>query len=318
MPHHRSLDDIHLENTWLAVGVFDGVHRGHRQLLRRLADGAHASGAAAVVLTFDPHPAAFLGGRAGFACLTPPEEKAALLASLGVDHVITIPFDESLANQSAAAFMSRVAPGLGLRRLIAGHDFALGRGREGNVARLAELGRGLGYEVEICEAVREGKGPISSTIIREHIRRGEVAAAAALLGRDYAVSGPVVHGDGRGRHINVPTANVACPDGKLLPAPGVYAAWGRISGEVWPAATNIGTHPTFTPERQDTSLEAHLLGYRGDLYGREMRLEFVDRLRGERKFASAEALLAQIHADLDQTRRALEKRGAGQASASQP
>ena len=305
MNHHRSLDALHLENAWLTVGVFDGVHRGHQELLHRLVDGAHAAGGPAVVLTFYPHPAVVLGGREDFAYLSLPDEKAALLGGLGVDHVITIPFDRDLADQSAEEFMGQVSRRLGLRHLLIGHDFALGRGREGNAARLAELGRSLGYAVEIYEPVWDGEKVISSTSIRDQLRQGEVAEAATLLGRNYAISGPVVHGDGRGRHINVPTANIAYPPEKLIPAYGIYATWAWVAGERLPAATNIGINPTFTPERQSASLETHLLDFAGDLYGQEVRLEFVARLRGEQKFASVDALLEQIRADISKTREIL-------------
>ena len=303
--NHHFLDALHLENTWLTVGVFDGVHHGHQELLHHLVDGAHAAGGPAVVLTFYPHPAVVLGGRQDFAYLSLPDEKATLLGGLGVDHVITIPFDRDLADQSAEEFMHHVSRHLGLRHLLIGHDFALGRGREGNAARLAELGRSLGYQVEIYEPVWDGEKVISSTSIREQIRQGEVAEAATLLGRNYAVAGPVVHGDGRGRHINVPTANLAYPSEKLIPAYGIYATWAWVAGERLPAATNIGINPTFTPERQSASLETHILDFGRDLYGQEVRLEFVDRLRGEQKFASVEALLEQIRADIAKTREIL-------------
>jgi riboflavin kinase/FMN adenylyltransferase len=305
MNHHRSLDALPLENAWLTVGVFDGVHRGHQELLRHLVDGAHAASDPAVVLTFYPHPAVVLGGREDFAYLSLPDEKAALLGGTGVDHVFTIPFDRALADQSAEEFMTRLSRSLGLRALLVGHDFALGRGREGNAARLAELGRSLGYQLEVYEPVWDGEKVISSTTIRTQLRQGEVTEAATLLGRNYAVSGPVVHGDGRGRHINVPTANIAYPPEKLIPAYGIYATWAWVAGERLPAATNIGINPTFTPERQSASLETHILDFSRDLYGQEVRLEFVARLRGEQKFASVDALLEQIRADISKTREIL-------------
>lgn len=302
MPHYNSLDNLNLTNTWLTIGIFDGVHLGHRALLQRLVDGAHRAGALAAVLTFDPHPAVVLGGKTDFKCLTMPEERAALLDSLGVDAVITQTFDRVFAAQTAEEFMRLAARTLDLRHLVIGYDTALGRGREGDAARLSELGRGLGYTVEVVEPVQRGEKIISSSAIRAQVRAGEVAEAANALGRWYSLSGTVVHGDGRGRHINVPTANIDYPAGKLIPANGIYATWAWAGGERFPAATNIGINPTFTPEKQTANIEAHLLDFRRDLYGQEVKLEFVDRLRDEMKFPSVEALIEQIHLDIDRTR----------------
>jgi riboflavin kinase/FMN adenylyltransferase len=300
--HSRSLDELALENAWLTIGVFDGVHLGHQSLLRSLVDGAHAAGAPAVVLTFHPHPAIVLGGRTDFKCLTTPEERAGLLDELGVDTVITQTFDRAFADQTAEQFMRLAARTLGLRRLLVGHDFALGRGREGNAARLAELGRFLGYQVEVVEPVRDGNRILSSTGIRAQVAAGAVSEAAAALGRRYTVSGPVMHGDGRGRKINIPTANIACPPEKLIPAYGIYATWAWVGGERCASATNIGINPTFTPDKTTPNVETHLLDFDRDLYGQEVKLEFAARLRDEMKFPSVEALVEQIRADVAHTR----------------
>jgi len=285
--------------------VFDGVHRGHAALLRRLVEGARQAGALPAVLTFHPHPAAVLKGETLFSCLTPPAEKAALLAGLGAQAVISLTFDRPLAEQSAETFMQRLSRSLGLRRLLIGYDFALGRGREGDAALLADLGKGLGYTVERVQPIADQEGIISSTSIRQHLLAGRAAEAAAQLGRCYSVSGPVVHGDGRGRKIDLPTANLAPPPEKVLPADGVYACWAWIEGQKHAAVTNIGTRPTFTPEAAGPSVETHILDFSGDLYGQELRLEFVARLREERKFAGVAALLAQIRADIQQAARIL-------------
>ncbi|KAF0107719.1 MAG: riboflavin kinase / FMN adenylyltransferase [Anaerolineaceae bacterium] len=302
MPHYRSLDVLSLKNAWLTIGVFDGVHLGHQALLRSLVDGARAASAPAVVMTFDPHPAIVLGGRTDFKCLTTPEERAALLGELGVEAVITQAFDRAFAAQTAEEFMRRVARTLGLRRLLVGHDFALGRGRAGDAACLAELGRTLGYDVEVIEPVRGGGSILSSTAIRAQVAAGAVSEAAASLGRWYAVAGPVIHGDGRGHLINIPTANVAYPPEKLIPANGIYATWAWVGGERYASATNIGINPTFTPDKTTPNVEAYLLDFDRDLYGQEVKLEFAARLRDEMKFPSAEALVAQIRADVERTR----------------
>ncbi len=305
MTHFRSLDDLALQNAWLTIGVFDGVHRGHRQLLERLVEGARRAASPSVVVTFYPHPAVVLGGQKDFAYLSLPDEKAALLSELGVEHVVTLPFDRALAQQSAETFMDRVWRAIGLRHLLIGHDFALGRGRQGDAARLTDIGRRLGYTVEVFAPVRREGAIISSTAIRAALAAGRVAEAAALLGRPYALSGPVIHGDGRGRHINIPTANLQIAPEKLIPGRGIYAAWAWVGGERRPAAVNIGVNPTFTPSRQTVSVEAHLLDFSGNLYGRELRLEFIEWLRGEQKFPSVEALLAQIQADIGRVRKIL-------------
>jgi riboflavin kinase/FMN adenylyltransferase len=305
MAHYHSLDELTIENAWLTIGVFDGVHRGHQEVLQRLVSGAHENGSLAVVLTFTPHPAVVLGGKTDFKCLTTPDERTELLESLGVDGIITQTFSRSLANQTAEEFMRRVARTLGLRRLIIGYDTALGRGREGNAARLTEIGKELGYLVQIVPPLMDEAGIISSTRIRAAIAAGNVSAAASDLGRYFFVTGPVIHGDRRGRTINVPTANIQVPAGKLIPANGIYACWAQVGGERVAAATSIGIRPTFTPEESVSHVEAHLLDFKRDLYGQLIKLEFVEYLRPEEKFPSAESLLEQIHRDIEKTREIL-------------
>lgn len=297
MEHHRSLESVALRDSWLTIGVFDGVHRGHQEILKNLTAGARAVGAPAVVLTFYPHPAVVLRKQTDFKYLTLPEERAGLLADLGVDVVITLPFTPELAVLSAREFMSEVRDHLAPRRLWVGYDFALGRNREGNYERLAVLGRELGYEVCALNAVTNGAQVVSSSLIRARLAAGEVAEAARALGRPYAVSGPVVHGDGRGKKINIPTANIDYPREKVIPANGVYACWAWVQAERRKAVTNVGVRPTFTPEEQRPHVEAHLLDFNGELYDQELRLEFVARLRHEMRFPSVTALIEQIQRD---------------------
>ncbi len=309
----HSLDGLSLKNTWLTIGIFDGVHRGHQEIINTLVAGAHAAGEQAVVLTFLPHPAVVLGGKKDFKYLTTPDERLALLESLGVDVVVTQKFSRTFADQSAADFMHRVVQALGLRFLIIGYDTALGRGREGDAARLTELGHELGYTVQVIDPLSDEQGVISSTRIRQAITRGSVSAAAHDLGRFYALSGPVVRGDGRGHRINVPTANISVSPEKIIPANGIYACWAWLEdkkGGTWEtnkvlAATNVGVRPTFTPDLPAPAIEAHLLDFNRDLYGQQVRLEFVEYLRSEEKFATVESLLDQIHADIDLTRQIL-------------
>lgn len=301
MTHYQSLEAVSLTGSWLTIGVFDGVHRGHQEIIRQLTAGAHQSGAPAVLLTFSPHPAKVLAGRE-IPCLTTPEERAEILFALGVDDVITMLFTRELADRTAEDFMAELKTRLGLRKLLIGYDFALGKGRAGDFQRLSQIGRELDYDVQAVEAVRLSEDVISSTLIRQTIADGTVALAAAKLGRYYSVQGPVIPGDGRGRTIGIHTANVDTPAEKALPANGVYATWAFVDGEKRPSVTNIGLRPTFTGGEALPRVEAHLLDYSGDLYGKILKLEFVERLRGEQKFPSVEALITQIRSDSEQAR----------------
>jgi riboflavin kinase/FMN adenylyltransferase len=304
MRHYRSLEEVNLQNSWLTIGVFDGVHRGHQQIINKLVAGAHARDAHAVVLTFDPHPASVLGGRE-IKCLTLPDERADLLGQLGADVVITEHFTRELSMVTAYEFMSRLKRQLGLQHLLTGYDFALGKGREGNSARLAEIGSELEYSVEVVPALSDESGVISSTEIRKLIEVGNVREATDLLGRFYSLHGPVIHGDGRGRTIDVPTANIAYLREKMIPAKGIYACWAHLRKQKYPAAINIGTNPTFTPDKETPNVEAHLLDFHQEIYGEDVRLEFVARLRDELRFHSVDELLEQIWQDIELTRKML-------------
>lgn len=305
MEHYHSLEKLSLHNAWLTIGVFDGVHRGHRAIIEKLVREAHKADSPAVVLTFHPHPASVLTGKE-IKCLTTPDERADLLAALGVDVVITQRFTRDLSTATAHEYMSTLKRTLGLSRLLIGYDFALGKGREGNAARLTEIGSELGYSVDVVPAVSDESGVISSTEIRKLISTGNVAEAANLLGHRYQVGGEVIHGAGRGKKINFPTANIDYPDQKVIPVNGIYACWGVLGTERFMAATNVGFNPTFTPERKVASVEAYLLDFDRDIYGEQLKLEFVTRLRDELKFDSVEALVEQMHRDVQQTREILE------------
>jgi riboflavin kinase/FMN adenylyltransferase len=298
--YYRSLKDVTLQNSWLTIGVFDGVHRGHQDIIKNLTADAQANDALSVVLTFWPHPAVVLGKRPDLKFLTTPEERANLLGELGVDAVITQPFTPELSRLSASEFMRIVVERLDLRSLWIGYDFALGHDRKGTVERLLELGGELGYQVQALSAVRNGEEVLSSSLIRERIKSGEVELAAESLGHFYTLGGPVVHGDGRGRKINIPTANIDYPKSKVIPANGVYACWAWVGEERFPAAVNIGINPTFTPDKKTANVEAHLLDFDRELYGQNLKLEFVKYLRNELMFSSVEALLKQIRLDIDE------------------
>ena len=304
MQHYRSLEAVNLQNSWLTIGVFDGVHRGHQQIIKKLTTGAHANAAPAVVLTFDPHPASVLTGRE-LKCLTLPDERADLLGRSGVDVVITEHFTRELSTVSAYDFMTRLTRQLSLKCLLIGYDFALGKGREGNAARLTEIGSELGYAVEVVPALSDESGVISSTEIRKLIEIGNVSEAARLLGHPYGLQGPVIHGDGRGKTIHVPTANISYSHAKMIPARGIYACWAYLGEEKYRAAINIGINPTFTPDKQTPNVEVHFLDFEREIYGEDVRLEFVARLRDELKFNSVDVLLEQIWKDVELTRKIL-------------
>ncbi|MCC6568722.1 MAG: bifunctional riboflavin kinase/FAD synthetase [Anaerolineales bacterium] len=304
MKHYHSLDEIALPHSWLTVGVFDGVHRGHQQIIHRLVEGAHEKNLPAVVLTFDPHPSKVFG-RGDIKLLTLPDERAEILAALGVDVVITHSFNREVANITAFDFMQRLKSHLGLDHLILGYDSALGKDREGNIPRLTEIGSELGYTVETVSAVSDESGVISSTAIRKLITVGKVEEAAKLMGRPYCLQGVVIRGDQRGRTIGFPTANIDYSVDKLIPPNGIYACWAYLGNEKFKAAVNIGINPTFTPDKRSINVEAYLLDFDREIYGEAMQLEFVSRLRDELKFDSVDALVTQITKDVEVVRQTL-------------
>lgn len=303
MKHVNDLNAVQSDqDTTVTIGVFDGVHRGHQALMQRLVAAAHAQGRQAVVLTFFPHPDVVLRNINERYYLTTATQKAQLLAELGVDLVITHPFDDTVRNTRARTFVETLRERLRLRSLWVGQDFALGYQREGTVDYLAELGRDLGYDVQPIEllAAANDEERISSTTIRDLLRSGEVEAANELLGRSYAVAGEVVRGDQRGRQIGFPTANIAVWEQQILPSNGVYAGWAILGDERFMAVTNVGVRPTF--DGQSLTVEPHLLDFDREIYGDTLTLSFEARLRSEMKFDGLEAIKAQLAQDVAQGR----------------
>jgi riboflavin kinase/FMN adenylyltransferase len=290
----------------VAVGNFDGVHRGHQALVTLAVGDARAAGGTSVVLTFDPHPARVLSPDRAPASLMTLDQKAEILAGLGVDRLAVLPFTVDLSRREPEAFAQEVLQrAMGARVVVVGSSFRFGRGRSGDLASLRRLGEQLGFRVHGLRPVIARGGPISSTRIREALSRGAVDAARDFLGRRFFVDGVVVKGEGRGRQIGIPTANLDVLN-ETVPGGGVYACWSRVLGEASApraAAVNVGRRPTFGGGR--TTVEAHLLDFDGDLYGRVLRLEFEERLREERTFPGPEALVAQIRTDLVEARRVL-------------
>lgn len=289
----------------VAIGTFDGVHRGHQELFRCLVTETERRGLESVALTFEPHPLAVIHPEATPPVLTDTAEKVALIAALGVDQVVVLPFDKARANQRAADFVEEVLVGrLQARLVLEGWNFCFGHGREGTPELLAELGRQWGFEASVLSPVSVEGETVSSTAIRSHVGRGRVERAAHLLGRPYAVAGQVVAGDQRGRTLGYPTANLALPPHRLLPARGVYAVRARLGTQQEPPGfdapficgmANVGLRPTFGGGQ--VSVEAHLFDFSQDLYGRWMRLEFISKLRDERTFKSPQALAHQLDQD---------------------
>lgn len=308
MPHHRSLEDMKLDRSWLAIGVFDGVHRGHQTIIKQMVAGAHAVGLPAVVVTFFPHPVVVLRQIKNPVYLTMPDERAELLANLGVDEVITLEFNRQLASLTAADFMAWMKERLGLIQLFAGFNFALGRGREGTLPVLKQIGDQMGFQVSVVEQVPDSQNEaISSSRIRELLTQGDVTAAADLLGRNYSVTGIIEHGDGRGHGLGFPTANITIPEQRIAPGHGVYATWITVQGRRWPSVTNIGLRPTFEDQPVPARIEAYIIDLPGDpdLYGQSARLEFVEFQRPELRFPSIQTLIDQIHLDIQRSREVL-------------
>jgi len=306
MRHLRNLNDANLDaDSILTIGVFDGVHRGHQQLIQRLVARARASGRLAVVLTFYPHPDKVLERVHTRYYLTTPEQRAELLLNLGVDIVITHPFDSETRRQPAAAFIDRLVDRLRIKELWVGADFALGFQREGDITFLRAQGEKRGFQVTAMKLISGDSSVefIRSSSIRDQVRQRHKKAAKAMLGRAYVLPGTVVLGEQRGRTIGAPTANLEVWPEQIIPANGVYAAWARLGGESFPAATNIGQRPTFAGEA--ITIEAHLLDFNREIYGNQLELAFEKRLRPERKFSGLEELTKQIQADIDATRRSL-------------
>lgn len=305
MQHYYSLDPVKLENSWITIGSFDGVHLGHQHIVTQLVKSAHTQNKPAAVVTFFPHPAMVLGkGNGGY--LSTPDERAELLGEHGVDVVVTMAFTTELASLTAVEFMLMMKKHFSLNHLMIGYDFALGKGREGNFDRLREIGVELGYEVGAAEPVEIDGVPVSSSLVRKLLRDGQVESAARLLGRLYSVSGSVVHGDGRGKLLGFPTANLEYWQERVMPASGVYATWAWIDGVRHASVSNLGLRPTFENVPAFPQLEAHLLDFDRDLYGQTVRLEFVNRLRPEVRFASVDELIDQVTRDKQKAMEVLE------------
>ncbi len=282
----------------VAIGNFDGAHRGHASLIAELVRQARHNGGRAIALTFDPHPLALLRPGQVQPLLTTPADRARYLQELGADEVLTLRATASLLELRAAEFFDQVVrKRLAARALVEGDNFGFGRGREGNIATLTELCRGAGIALSIVHPLILEGAEVSSSRIRGALQAGAVELAARLLGRAYRLHGVVGTGQRRGRTIGFPTANLQRVS-TVVPGDGVYAV--RVyddAGQHWPGAANIGANPTFAEKEQ--KIEVHLIGFEGDLYGRELAVDFVARLRDTKTFASAAELVEQLRRDVE-------------------
>lgn len=305
----------------LTIGVFDGVHVGHRTVIEKVKSLADDLGVGSALVTFDPHPARVLRPELAPELLTGLDQKLELLAETGLDTVVVVPFDRARAGESAEEFIDSVLVAcLGARAVVVGEDFHFGKGRLGNVDLLAQVGAHAGFDVyghglvarppDSWDLTGHGDvdfadlGPrVSSSAIRRALIVGEVALAARLLGRPHEVRGEVATGDQRGRTIGFPTANIMVEPGFAVPGDGVYAGWYfRPDGSRHPAAVNIGRRPTFYEHAEHSLIEAHLIDFDDDLYDQPARVQFVRRLRGEQRFDGIDALRAQLDRDIDEAR----------------
>jgi riboflavin kinase/FMN adenylyltransferase len=288
----------------VTIGNFDGIHLGHQLILRRLVEEAHREKCPAVVISFEPHPKMVLHPeRRPFYLISSLEEKIRLLAGLDIDTFILIPFSLEYARTTAEEFVRGVlAERLHIRKIIIGHDYTFGRGKEGNEAFLTDFGKRLGFEVEVMNAIRIGETTVSSTRIREALLAGEVRLAASLLGRPYTLGGRVVSGHRRGIRLGCPTANIS-PGKELVPARGVYAVHVLLAGIRRRGALSIGLNPTFTDGKR--SIEVHILDFNENIYDKTLDMLFIERIRDEIRFDSPEELIAQIDRDITRVREIL-------------
>ena len=298
------LDCLRLDrDTVVTVGTFDGVHRGHQHLLRELVARARDTGRSSAALSFHPHPRVVLLPEARPTYLSTIDERAAIIEAMGVDVLVVLPFTHALASTPPREFLGDLSSRLRMCELWVGEDFALGRGRSGNTSLLRSVAQEMGYVLRVVEPLADANGPISSTRIRDLLSSGNVSAAQALLGRNYAVSGTVARGAQRGRDLGFRTANLQLPQERVLPADGVYAVWVNVGDQRLGGVANVGTRPSFV--ERERLLEAHIFDYEGDLYGRTIHVEFVERLRDEKRFVDPADLVAQIHRDAQGAREVL-------------
>ena len=286
--------------TVLAIGVFDGVHLGHRHLIEYLKRQALVREHLAGIVTFANHPQEIVSPQIPISYLTGLEEKISLLQQLDVELIVPLSFTLELSQLSARHFVALLQKHLGMRGIVGGPDFALGQGREGDVSTLHSLGKEAGFTMDVVPPKMIDGEIISSTAIRQALAQGDVTKAEKLLGHPFGLSGQVVHGVERGKALGFPTSNIAVDPDQALPADGVYVTRAYFGNSAYPSVTNIGESPTFG--QGERTIEVYLLDFAGELYDRELRIELVGRLREERRFSTPEELKTQISRDVEETR----------------
>jgi riboflavin kinase/FMN adenylyltransferase len=291
--------------TILTIGVFDGVHAGHRYLLNKIQQRAAEKNLLSGVVTFSPHPQSVLHPRKQLPWLSNLEDRVQAIQGLGIDIVAVLTFTPKLARLSAQDFVALVKKQLKMRSIIVGPDFALGRGREGNINLLRALGRKMQFSVEVIPPYTINGEVVSSTLIRQALVQGDMRRVARLMRHYFHLRGKVITSDKRGRVLGFPTANLDIKPQQALPGNGIYATIAQVDGKQLPSATNIGIRPTFG--EGERMVETHLLNYQGNLYGKEIRVEFVQKLRDEQRFPSSEELKAQIEKDVREVEAILAK-----------
>ena len=291
--------------TVVTVGTFDGVHLGHRAVLEEIRDRASATGRRAVLLTFHPHPLRIVRPEATPPLLTTPVEKKEILAETGLDYAVFLAFSPALSRYSPRRFVEEILVGrLRLDELVIGHDHGFGRGRAGGVTLLREIGTELGFAVDVVEPVLIEGAAVSSSLIRKAVSEGRLEAARTRLGRPYSARGVVVRGEQRGRDLGFPTANLRIDaTEKLLPPSGIYAVRGVLKRGVFAGALHLGPRPTF--QGSPPSIELYLLDFDGEIYGEEVRVDFIRFLRPVRAFESVASLVRQMELDVAEVRRVL-------------
>ncbi|MGN6380573.1 MAG: bifunctional riboflavin kinase/FAD synthetase [Gaiellales bacterium] len=307
---HPSLDAVPAGRRSLALGSFDGVHRGHQLVIERAMAAAREHDAVSTVVTFHPHPMAVLRPEMAPHELSTLARRTELVSELGPDELVVLRFTREFSQIDAERFASEVlAEGLGAVHVTVGRNFRYGHRAQGGLASLTEAGERLGFGVSGMPLVELHGGPVSSSRIRSLIADGDVQTATELLGRPPWLEGEVTRGDGRGRGLGFPTANVGAAPRSALPGRGVYAGRARVDGASHVAAISVGYNPTFTDSRDAVRVEAHLLDFDRDIYGRHMLLEFTHRLRDEERFGTVDDLISQLHRDVLETRRLVARAG---------
>ena len=308
MPVEKELAALSPEKDMaLTIGVFDGVHLGHRYLISQLKELARQHGWLSGVVTFRQHPQKVLSSQTKPPFLTNLAQRTDLLKNEGADAVITLSFTPELARLSARQFLGLLKKYLRMRGVVIGPDFALGRNREGNAETLRQLGQEMGFSVTVVPPIIIDGEVVSSTAIRNALAKGDMKRAQNLLGRPFSLHGEVIPGAGRGTGLGFPTANLDIDRGQAFPAEGVYASRVHIDDQTYPSITNIGKRPTFGGSKRVA--EVYLLDYHSDLYGQELTVDFIERLRGEKKFDTPQELKKQIAKDVEQGKAILKNRG---------